>query len=182
MNFYIADTHFGHDNIIRLSNRPFVNADEMDKALIFNWNKKVSNNDVVYIVGDFAFRSSRNPVEILEQLKGKKILIEGNHDSKNLKDYAFRKCFTEIKQMKTVFEGPERLVLCHYPIIEWEGYFRGSWLIYGHIHNNVSNNAFKCMSVENHALNAGVDITNFEPVTFEELKECNRLFKANQMV
>ena len=45
MNYYTADTHFGHNNIIRLCNRPFSTIEEMDNTLIKNWNERVSNND-----------------------------------------------------------------------------------------------------------------------------------------
>lgn len=53
MNYYIADMHFGHDNIRRLSNRPFKTIEEMDRTIIDNWNSRVSDNDDVYILGDF---------------------------------------------------------------------------------------------------------------------------------
>ena len=39
--FFVSDTHFNHTNIIKYCNRPFNNADEMDAALIKNWNAKV---------------------------------------------------------------------------------------------------------------------------------------------
>lgn len=178
MNFYIADTHFGHSNIIRLCNRPFYDVNQMDETLIYNWNKRVSDEDVVYIVGDFAFKSAKNPVDILHRLRGKKVLIEGNHDDKNLRNPEFRKCFIEICQLKTIYEGNKKIQLCHYPLVEWDGYFRGSYLIYGHIHNNVSNRAYKVMKSESNALNAGVDVTNFMPVTFEELIALNEHFKS----
>lgn len=70
-NFYISDTHFGHSNIIRHCNRPFVNADEMDEVLIKNWNSVVTNRDTVYILGDFAFsKGIKQPSEYLRELNG----------------------------------------------------------------------------------------------------------------
>ena len=141
MNFYIADTHFGHANIIRLCNRPFSDVNEMDNTMFYNWNNRVSNEDIVYIVGDFAYKSVNDPVNLLRNLNGKKVLIEGNHDSKNLKNPNFIKCFQEICQLKVIYDRDTKIQLCHYPLVEWDGYFRGSYLIFGHIHNNVQNRA-----------------------------------------
>lgn len=182
--FYIADTHFGHENILKLCNRPFKDIEEMNRQLILNWNSRVTDNDLVYIVGDFSFRGNEDrTLSILKSLKGKKVLIVGNHDNKNLKSSDFRKYFIEITPMKTIFDNSvgEKVVLCHYPIIEWEGYFRGSYLVYGHIHNNVTNNAYKCMKDIDKALNAGVDINYFMPVTLPELIQNNLEFKSKNV-
>lgn len=54
-NYYISDLHFGHYNIMRFDNRPFNSVEEMDKALIDNWNSVVSEGDTVYILGDFCW-------------------------------------------------------------------------------------------------------------------------------
>ena len=179
--YYIADTHFGHGNIIRLSNRPFSNVDEMNEIMIRNWNNCVGKDDTVYIVGDFAFKSAEHPVGILSQLNGHKVLIKGNHGGKNLKDPAFRKQFDEICDRKTIYDNNRMVVIDHFPIIEWDGFFRGSYLVYGHIHNNTSNFAYKCMKELDNALNAGVDINNFMPVTLDELIVNNKIFKSKNL-
>ena len=72
--FYIADTHFGHDNIRKLSNRPFATVEEMDRAIIDNWNSKVKNDDDVYILGDFTYKGESYK-HYLKQLNGRKHLI-----------------------------------------------------------------------------------------------------------
>lgn len=77
---FTADTHFDHANIIRFCNRHFATVEEMNETLIANWNRKVHGNDTVYILGDMFFQTT-DPEPILRQLKGKKHLITGNHDS-----------------------------------------------------------------------------------------------------
>ena len=95
MNYYIADTHFGHDNIRRLSNRPFDSVEEMDKTIIENWNSKIADSDDVYILGDFSYKS-KDPIEYLKKLNGRKHLIIGNHDNKLLRNQFCKKYFVEM--------------------------------------------------------------------------------------
>jgi len=77
--FFTSDTHFGHKNILKYCNRPFVNVEEMDEVMIERWNGRIGKNDSVYHLGDFSFSS--NPKTYFERLNGKKILIIGNHDN-----------------------------------------------------------------------------------------------------
>ena len=58
MNYYIADLHLGHENIIRLQGRPFESVEEMDEALVRNWNATVKGCDTVYIAGDLIYKSA----------------------------------------------------------------------------------------------------------------------------
>ena len=179
MNYYISDLHFGHENIIRLNNRPFANAEEMDEILIENWNAVVKENDDVYIVGDFCYKSGKNPKYYLDKLKGKKHLIVGNHDGRILKDPIVRKYFVEINELQTIWDGKQMIVLCHYPLVEWNGFFRNSILLYGHIHNNVGNDTYKIMKKIPNSYNVGVDIIGFSPQRLENVMQLNKIFDKN---
>lgn len=77
--FFTSDLHFGHQNIIRFCNRPWKTTDEMEEALIENWNSVVTDDDIVFDLGDFAFAPNSKWKEILGELNGQHHLIVGNH-------------------------------------------------------------------------------------------------------
>ena len=135
-NFYISDLHFGHFNIIRYDNRPFKNVDEMDNTLINNWNRAVSNEDFVYILGDISWHDEDKTVEIFKKLNGTKILIKGNHDyiKSNSK---LAKCFTSIQDYAELYlSKKDKVIMSHYPMPFWNGQFRDTVHLYGHVHNS----------------------------------------------
>ena len=102
MNFYIADMHFGHKNIIRYDNRPFGSVEEMDKALIQLWNETVGSDDIVYILGDFSWYKEDKTAFILGCLKGHKVLVKGNHDHispKVARNASMQKLKTEMRRL-----------------------------------------------------------------------------------
>ena len=71
-SWFTSDTHFGHSRILAYAHRPFANVDEMDEALIRNWNSVVGERDDVYHLGDMMFRLSRERAEaILGRLRGR---------------------------------------------------------------------------------------------------------------
>ena len=181
MNYYISDLHFGHYNIIKLCNRPFTTVEEMNETLIKNWNDTITDNDTIYVVGDFAFLDVEKALAIRNRLKGKIVLIEGNHDIKNLKNPKFRTAFDEVHQLLTIVDHIDdkdyMIALCHYPIVEWNGYFRNSYHIFGHIHNNTRNKSYEIVRNEPRALNCGCEITNYRPMTLEELIKVNDVYK-----
>ena len=104
MTFYTADPHFGHANILKLCSRPFDTIEEMNEALIKKWNAKVSGSDTVYIIGDMFFRCA-DPAAILSRLKGKKILVVGNHDSSWMDKVDLKKYFLEVVDFKVITNG-----------------------------------------------------------------------------
>ena len=138
---FIGDLHFGHKNILAYDNRPFNTIEEHDEALIKNWNGKVGDEDHVYILGDFSFYNANKSCEILDQLKGHKHLIVGNHDNRNYKSEKFRSYFESIDEYKKLYlesepgEKPIRIILCHYPIMSYDNMFRDEYYhLYAHVH------------------------------------------------
>jgi len=83
--FFTADLHFGHARIIELCNRPFESTEEMDEALIANWNAVVGDpDDLVWVLGDYALGKRQHALTYLDRLNGRKILVIGNHDACDL--------------------------------------------------------------------------------------------------
>ena len=82
--WFTSDLHFGHKNIIKYANRPFANVEEMNAALIKNWNELVKPEDYVYVLGDVSFMRMKDTLNILQQLNGKKGLICPTGGSLNL--------------------------------------------------------------------------------------------------
>ena len=138
-NYYISDLHFGHYNIMRFDNRPFYSVEEMDKALIDNWNGVVDKGDTVYILGDFCWLKEDRWIEILSQLNGNKVLIRGNHDLKYMSQQ-LRNMFQDIKDYKEVKDGGKRVLLSHYPMPFYRGAYNEDIVhLYGHIHTTIEN-------------------------------------------
>lgn len=177
MVYFTADLHLGHSNIISSCNRPFRDVEEMNKTLIDNWNSRVTDRDEVYIVGDVAYKSAENVGTFLKKMKGRKHLILGNHDRNWMKTLDASWFFESIEQQSFVSINGNRIFLCHYPMMEWNDSYHGSYLIYGHIHANHDQEFWPLIANNDHMLNAGVDVNNYYPVTFDELVSNNELFK-----
>ena len=74
MIYFTSDLHLGYRSIIEFNNRPFESVEEMNRALIVNYNSVVTDEDTVYILGDLAYRiNSDEANKLISQLKGKNI-------------------------------------------------------------------------------------------------------------
>lgn len=177
MNLFISDIHFGHRNVIEFDHRPFVDVEEMDRTLIKLWNGRVSPEDDVYVIGDFAYRNERSEEWYLRQLRGRKHLIIGNHDGKLLGNEKAMSYFDTVEKMMHVTDQGEQLQLCHFPIADWNGMHHGSYLIHGHIHNR-RDDTYEFMKKREKALNAGCMINGYTPVSLRELIRNNERYKG----
>lgn len=171
--FFIADTHFGHKNIIEYENRPFQSVEEMDNTLIDNWNKTVKKLEKVYMLGDFGLSNKQRIKEIVSILKGYKVLVLGNHDK--CYSYSWWKTagFDEVIQYPVIYN--EWFILSHEPV-----YINSNMPyanIYGHVHSNPSYADFSaqsfCVSAER---------INYTPIEFSQIiKKMEQIKKNNDI-
>jgi calcineurin-like phosphoesterase family protein len=174
MIYFTADNHFCHSNIIGSCERPFRDVNEMNEAMIENWNSYVTDHDEIYILGDFMYKGTgKDANNILSRLKGKKYLVRGNHE-KYLDDINFhQKHFEWVKDYYYLkLEGGLQIILFHYPILSWAGSHHGSIHLYGHVHNSVKKHpdfSEKIKMLGSNAINVGVDMNDFYPVSLKEI-------------
>ena len=166
MVYFTSDLHLGHRNIISLQYRPFESVEEMDRALIDNFNSVVKKNDTVFILGDLCFRLKPNKAnEVISRLNGRKYLIKGNHDLEY--DPAL---FIDIKDYMTVSLNEKYFTLMHYPMLSWPKKERGSIQLYGHIHARMDyNERNRAEGIKRY--DVGVDANDFYPVSVDSIMD-----------
>lgn len=123
--YAIGDLHFGHKNIHTFRQLSGIDSEEAHRAyLIEKWNSVITKRDIVYVLGDAAF--TIEGLESIGQLKGRKILVRGNHDLVHAKDYLeyFDDVFGIVKY--------KNAWLSHAPI--HPGELRRKINIHGHVH------------------------------------------------
>lgn len=166
--FFTSDHHFGHKNILKYSNRPFKNIDEMNEELIKRWNSKIQPNDKVYHLGDVGLGNGEDLKEILAQLNGKIYLIKGNHEGAalhNTKRFEWIKDYHELGiKDEDAPNGKRKIILLHYAMKVWRSSFRGTWHLYGHSHGNLPDD------INSLSFDVGVDCHDFYPLSYDEVK------------
>lgn len=171
--FYIADTHFGHKDIISFDNRPFFDTKDMKDTFVNNWNSVVSNKDIVYALGDVFW--TEQDQSIIKELNGfAKYRITGNHDTSLKTGWASCYDYEEID------DDGRHVVLCHYPIMFYKNMTNPNWYhLYGHVHAAWDHNMTESWRKQIEALyltewkgyNAGcmMPYMNYTPRTLDEI-------------
>ncbi len=169
MVYFTSDMHFGHQNVISHTNRPYADVEAMDRALIDNWNRRVQPKDEVYILGDITMKGPEYAEEILGQLRGRKYLILGNHDYfADNKKFHPEWYFEWVKDYHLLKWQNERFVLCHYPFEEWNYCRHGAYHLHGHIHSSPDyNTAMRARGMLRY--DVGVDANHYAPVALQEI-------------
>lgn len=173
MRFFTSDPHFWHKNVTEFCNRPWPNVEAMNAGLIERWNNVITDQDEVYILGDMFFCGTIKAKEILGQLRGKKYLIQGNHDWGVIKVHRAKEFGFEWVQREQfcLRIGNQDVILCHFPYEEdhtTEVRYKemrpknnGNWLLHGHVHT-----AWKTRGKQ---INVGVDVWDWKPVSEIEI-------------
>lgn len=179
MIYYVSDMHLGRNHPLLL--RGYETIELMTQALIKKWNKKVKDDDIVYIVGDIADNSHTDISQYIKALKGKKHLIIGNQDRTwydQMAEESKKELFESISFYKEIEDNGLKVVLCHYPMMEWLSSKKGTFMVHGHTHSSKEMPYWKYLKTQKNILNAGVDVNNLEPCTLEELFVNNNIFKG----
>jgi calcineurin-like phosphoesterase family protein len=154
--FVWSDQHFGHKNIIKYSDRPFDDIDQMREQMIRNHNELVGMDDYVIWVGDVAFLRDELANEILHRLNGYKILIVGNHDMQKKK---LKKL--HVDEVHLIYElevGGITLVFSHFP---FTGLPKNCVNVHGHTHDKEDQSP--------QHINVSVERINYTPVKLDNI-------------
>lgn len=172
--FLTSDLHINHANILKYEpeSRPFETIEEMNEAIINNWNSVVSEEDTVYILGDFFMGKWTEIEKILPRFKGKIILIRGNHDDKRRVEI-YKAHGIEVKDIDYISYKGRFFILCHFPMTN-EEFIRmivqdnsEVVFLYGHIHSNAPK------GYVDGTYHVGVDTNNLTPISLNQIwSEC----------
>jgi calcineurin-like phosphoesterase family protein len=141
MSWFTADTHFGHSGIVQSCKRPYGSVEEMDAALVQNWNSRVRDGDEVWFLGDFCWARPEKAEHLLSRLNGTKHLVVGNHDSRAVQALPG---WASVQTYAEICVRDARLVLSHYAFRTWNGCHRGALHLYGHSHGNLPGSRQSC--------------------------------------
>lgn len=168
--FVTSDQHFNHENIIKYCNRPFSSVEEMNEEMIKRWNTVVSQDDTVFVLGDFFMGRLTEIKDILAQLNGHIMLVNGNHD----KDDRVVKMTSygdvvNLGPLYIIEYKNVNVVMCHYPIdFDLRNMVsktsKKMVFLYGHIHNLAPKGLDRgCF------YHVGVDTNDFTPVNLDNI-------------
>jgi calcineurin-like phosphoesterase family protein len=170
--FVTADLHLNHTNIIKYCGRPFSSVEDMNRTILDNWYSTISEEDTVYILGDFWW-NPRKEYPLYQEFftdmgypgspPGKKILIRGNHD-KAIDEWLFDMVYDLYTISIDIGEGyPVPLVMSHYAMRVWDCSHYGSFHLFGHSHGTLDGYG--------RSIDVGVDTNEFKPYLLTDVVE-----------
>ena len=162
--FFTADLHLGHKNILTLAKRKFNSIEEHDGHIIRCINDTVDKKDNLYILGDLGFHRNIDKLrDYLLRINCRNIhVVAGNHDKvKDLVDLRREGVILDVQQKIIVQKNRKAIVCLHYPMREWEGYYRGYYHAYGHCHGT--------QPPYERSMDVGVDNIGYHPIEFDDL-------------
>ena len=171
MDWFSADYHLSHKNIIRYVDRKFNSVEEMDNLILSNLDSNLDPGDSFYYLGDLTFKEEVAK-KFFKEFKHVDIhYIIGNHDNKRVLKVAekYSKSIAYIKDIK--IDGIN-ITLCHYAMRVWNLSHFNAWQLFGHSHGTL-----KPIGKQ---YDVGVDSNDFKPISFDYLKKIMELTGNNE--
>ena len=184
MIFFSSDPHYDHTNIIKYCGRTFSNVEAMNENLIEAWNRVVGYRDSVYFLGDLML--GENYSKFLRRLNGQIFILnnEYHHDktwikeAKKHEEESFSHLHIEGKSpttgmiypLETISVEKQIIVLCHFPLEEWDRKHHGAWHLHGHQHNR-GDSFRKEKKLDVGVDNAKVLLGEYRPFSFDEVRK-----------
>lgn len=175
--FFTSDLHFCHDKPFLYTARGFQTIEEMNEAIINNYNTIVGADDIVYILGDCCLMDTTKGIELLKRLNGHKFLAIGNHDSDaRVAQFAAEKIFEDI-QFGYRIKGSryKTLLLTHYPTMVTNSTNDRIFNLHGHTHGKEK---FQFTTNLNYCV--GLDAHNNKPVSLETVLSDLNTYKGEE--
>lgn len=192
--FFVSDLHFFHKKIIEFTGRP-TTLENLNNWIIQQCNSVIPNkHSTVLHLGDMFFGcTNEQAVEILSQLNGDWWFILGNHDNPSKLETVINtvnkikgtnhRCLGWYHKLLVKQEPKVKgekwykklLILCHFPIEDWDSKHYGSAMIHGHVHGGSSDHDGKGLSKIPNRFDVGIDNSHtFTPFSFEDVKRILR--------
>lgn len=166
MIYVSSDFHIQHVKILEYCNRPFKDVEEMNKALIKNYNDTAEEGDVCYFLGDWFMGDKSKIPGLIERYHIKPIVILGNHD-KGKPEKLIREAGIEVHDSLTIEYEGIKILLEHQPrydlvesgTIGPNGVYK--YQLCGHVHE-------QWKTYKNLICNVGVDVWDYKPITIAQ--------------
>jgi len=181
MDRFSSDHHLGHRGgyLSCKRDRDFRSLNHMNRSIIRKWNDTVTENDTVFLLGDFCYRSSRPAGSWLNEMNhgARLIFVRGNHDQwlDEMDSEEKHRHFQLVIEDTCVIErNGYRIGLSHVPTDTFQTPV--DLIVCGHIHNNRQGIDYENFMRIPNIVNCSVEINDYRPVSLRELVKNNERY------
>lgn len=162
--FVTSNQQFGRPNAIESNKRPFKSIEEMNNGLVNSWNSVVSEEDKVYVLGNFAW-DPETAEDAVTRLNGEIIVIAGEHDTALQELDSMKNLLTNVEYNESAIEYflDAGVTMSYWPLLDWPGKKKGILSVIGH-----GNKKFKTDHKKG-VINCSCDLWNFKPLELSKI-------------
>ena len=192
--YFTSDLHYFHKRIVEFTERAttFENLSEWITTQCNSVIPKATKNKKVTTIhlGDFAFSCTNQELEkVILSLNGDWWFVLGNHDNADkllsvinkinaekgtnhrVLGWYYRLLVSQKRISNNEKKSKKLLVLCHFPIEDWDSKHYGSAMIHGHLHGGGSNHEGDGVTKLPNRFDVGIDNSHDQtPFSYEDLK------------